>query len=143
MLYPKTCVTDNMSDSLSVLITAFHDRPLNLPKSTTAVAYPGGFSGCPETPPPGHDFFLIRGFTYLHAPTFTSHLNLRLLETPLETNSGYATARAHKTRTLHTHTLAATFTDDFCACQLSPFTDFRLICSVSVECNTSLKFRHF
>ena len=21
------------------------------------VAYPGGFSGCPETPPPGHDFF--------------------------------------------------------------------------------------
>ncbi len=55
------------------------------------VAYPGGFSGCPEPPPPGHDFFLIRGFTSLHAPTFTSHLNLRLLETPLETNSGYAT----------------------------------------------------
>ena len=25
------------------------------------------------------------------APTFTSHLNLRLLETPPETNSGYAT----------------------------------------------------
>ena len=21
------------------------------------VAYPGGFSGCPEPPPPGHDFF--------------------------------------------------------------------------------------
>ena len=61
----------------------------NLPMS---VAYPGGFSGCPETPPPpGHDFFLIRGFTSLHAPTFTSHLNLRLLETPLENNSGYAT----------------------------------------------------
>ena len=56
-----------------------------------AVAYPGGFSGCLETPPPGHDFFSIRGFTSLHAPTFTSHLNLRLLETPLETNSGYAT----------------------------------------------------
>ena len=36
-------------------------------KSDT-VAYPGGFSGCPETPPPGHD-----------------------LETPPETNSGYAT----------------------------------------------------
>ena len=64
-----------------------------------AVAYPGGFSGCPETPP-GHDFFLIRGFTSLHAPTFTSHLNLRLLETPLETNSGYATARGrfHRAR---------------------------------------------
>ena len=56
----------------------------------TPVAYPGGFSGCPD--PPGHDFFLIRGFTSLHAPTFTSHLNLRLLETPLDTNSGYATA---------------------------------------------------
>ena len=24
--------------------------------SNSAVAYPGGFSGCPETPPPGHDF---------------------------------------------------------------------------------------
>ena len=55
------------------------------------VAYPGGFSGCPETPPPAM-IFLIRGFTSLHARTFTSHLNLRLLETPLETNSGYATA---------------------------------------------------
>ena len=43
-------------------------------------------------PPPAMIFFLIREFTSLHAPTFTSHLNLRLLETPLETNSGYATA---------------------------------------------------
>ena len=31
--------------------------------------------------------------TPLLATIFTSHLNLRLLETPLETNSGYATAR--------------------------------------------------
>ena len=30
--------------------------------------------------------------TPLLAPTFTSHLHLRLLVTPLETNSGYATA---------------------------------------------------
>ena len=52
----------------------------------------GGFLVARKPPPPGHDFFLIRGFTSLHAPTFTSHLNLRLLETPLETNSGYATA---------------------------------------------------
>ena len=58
------------------------------------MAYPGGFSGCPETPPAM--IFLIRGFTSLHAPTFTSHLNLRLLETPLETNSGYATAHGSK-----------------------------------------------
>ena len=73
--------------------TYVHVRPR--PLSTTAcdlesVAYPGGGgSGCPETPPAM--IFLIRGFTSLHAPTFTSHLNLRLLETPLETNSGYAT----------------------------------------------------
>ena len=26
-------------------------------QNSVAVAYPGGFSGCPETPPPGHDFF--------------------------------------------------------------------------------------
>ena len=43
----------------------------------------GGFLVARNPPPPGHDFFLIRGFTSLHAPTFTSHLNLRLLETPL------------------------------------------------------------
>ena len=67
-------------------------RLTSISRHIRTVAYPGGFSGCPETPPPpGHDFFYIRGFTSLHAPTFTSHLNLRLLETPLETNSGYAT----------------------------------------------------
>ena len=54
-----------------------------------AVAYPRGFSGCPETPP-DHNFF-IQGVTPLLAPTLTSHLHLRLLETHLETNSGYAT----------------------------------------------------
>ena len=54
-------------------------------------------------PPPGHDFFLIRGFTSLHAPTFTSHLNLRLLETPLETNSGYATEHRLSAPTHHRH----------------------------------------
>ena len=56
-----------------------------------AVAYPGWFCGCPETPPPpGHDFF-NQAVTPLLAPTFTSHLNLPLLEKNLETNSGYAT----------------------------------------------------
>ena len=34
-------------------------------------------------PPPGHDFFIIRWVTPLLTPTFTSHFNLRLLETPL------------------------------------------------------------
>ena len=29
------------------------------PMFRESVAYPGGFSGCPETPPPGHDFFKL------------------------------------------------------------------------------------
>ena len=49
-----------------------------------------GFSGCPEPPPPTM-IFLFRGVTPLLAPTLTSNLHLRLLETSLETNSGYAT----------------------------------------------------
>ena len=41
---------------------------------------------------------------------------------------------AHKTMTLHTMTLSnMTFTNNFCACQSSPFTDIRLIRSVFVE----------
>ena len=33
--------------------------PKKPPRTRWSVAYPGGFSGCPETPPPpGHDFFL-------------------------------------------------------------------------------------
>ena len=46
-----------------------------------------------RNPPPDHNFF-IQGVTPLLAPTLTSHLHLRLLETPLETNSGYATGNA-------------------------------------------------
>ncbi len=44
---------------------------------------------------------------------------------------------AHKTMTLHTQTLSATFTNNFCACQSSSFTDIRLICSIFVEYITS------
>ena len=44
---------------------------------------------------------------------------------------------AHKTMTLHTTTLSTTFTNNFCACQSSPFTDIRMICSVFVEFITS------
>ena len=44
---------------------------------------------------------------------------------------------AHKTMTLHTMMLSMTFTNNFCACQSSPFTDIRLICSVFVEFITS------
>ena len=43
----------------------------------------------------------------------------------------------HKTMTLHTQTLSTTFTNNFCACQSSPFTDIRVICSVFVEFITS------
>ena len=44
---------------------------------------------------------------------------------------------AHKPMTLHTMTLSMTFANNFCACQSSPFTDIRLICSVFVEFITS------
>ena len=44
---------------------------------------------------------------------------------------------AHKTMTLHTQTLSTTFTNNFCACQSSSFTDIRLICQVFVEFITS------
>ena len=44
---------------------------------------------------------------------------------------------AHKTMTLHTQTLSTMFTNNFCACQSSAFTDIRLICSVFVEFITS------
>ena len=39
--------------------------------------------------------------------------------------------------TLRTMMLSMTFTNNFCACQSSPFTDIRLICSVFVEFITS------
>ena len=71
-------------------LDALLPHPKHVPSGS--VAYPGGFSGCPETPPPATMFFLFRGVTPLLAPTLTSHLHLRLLETPLDTNSGYATA---------------------------------------------------
>ena len=54
------------------------------------MAYPGGFSGCPETPP-GHDIFLIHpngtltGTDLHQPPKFVTFGN------PPETNSGYAT----------------------------------------------------
>ena len=53
----------------------------------------GGFLVA-RKPPPSHDFLLIRGVTPLLAPTFTSHLHVRRSETPLQTNSGYATANS-------------------------------------------------
>ena len=46
----------------------------------------------PGNPPLRQRSFYSGVVTPLLAPTFTSHLHLRLLETPLETNSGYATA---------------------------------------------------
>ena len=45
----------------------------------------------PGTPPPPTMIFLNQGVTPLLAPTLTSHFHLRRSETPLETNSGYAT----------------------------------------------------
>ena len=45
--------------------------------------------------PPGLDCFGNQAVTPLLAPTLTSHLNLRLLETPLETNYGYATVHSY------------------------------------------------
>ena len=51
----------------------------------------GGFLVARKPPPPAMIFF-SQGVTPLLAPTFISHLHLRRSETPLETNSGYATA---------------------------------------------------
>ena len=46
----------------SVTWTITSNYPINYYTSMfneihATVAYPGGFSGCLETPPPGHDFF--------------------------------------------------------------------------------------
>ena len=57
------------------------------------MAYPSGFFGCPETPPPpAKNVFLNHGVDTILSQTFTSHLNLRNLEREKpDTNSGYAT----------------------------------------------------
>ena len=51
----------------------------------------GGFLVARKPPPPGHDFVNQWFDTVILAPTITSYLHLRRSETPLETNSGYAT----------------------------------------------------
>ena len=65
-----------------------------IPWQVQAVAYPGGFSGCPEIPP-AMIFFKTTLMTHLLALTFTNHLNLWLGNPPPppETNSGYATVK--------------------------------------------------
>ena len=55
---------------------------------SSSMAHPGFFSGRPETPPPTMIFLIYPNDTLILAPTF----NRRDLETPRETNSGYATA---------------------------------------------------
>ena len=45
------------------------------------MAYPGFFLVARK--PPSQDFCLNQGVDTMLAPTFTSHLNLRVLETPL------------------------------------------------------------
>ena len=48
--------------------------------------------------------FFNQGVTPLLAPTFTSHLNLRLLETLRQTNSGYATVSSYYVQAVRTET---------------------------------------
>ena len=74
--------------------------------------------------PPAMIFFNYRGLTSLHAPTFTSHLNLRLLETPLETNSGYATEAYESPFTAHHCSL--TVTPNKCCLRLKFFQNYSL-----------------
>ena len=51
----------------------------------------------------------------------------RLPRSPLGPAEKHHSPCADKTMTLHTQTLATTFTNGFCACQLSPFTEFRTL----------------
>ena len=55
----------------------------------------GGFLVARNPPPPTMICF-NQGVTPLLAPTLTSHFHLRRSETPLETNSGYATGTGMK-----------------------------------------------
>ena len=91
---------------IAAMITRWHyciklQRNLDCKKKnqhlpTAAVAYPGFFFCLPGNPPPTMIFF-NQGVTPLLAPTLTSHFHLRRSETPLETNSGYATAQGKTT----------------------------------------------
>ena len=81
--------------------------------SLSPVAYPGGVSGCLETP--RHDFLTSTLMTPLQAPIFTSPLNLWLLETPHETNSGYATVSPLHNIHLHVAVLQFGFITIFVA----------------------------
>ena len=49
--------TDLLGMDLEQWREALEKRRMKVSRAKAAVAYPGGFSGCPETPPPGHDFF--------------------------------------------------------------------------------------
>ena len=69
------------------ILAAIHNM-MSLMHTSIPVAYPGGFSGCPEIPPPAPRFFSKSGGETV---TDTNHLNLRLLETPPDATSGYAT----------------------------------------------------
>ena len=66
----------------------FTGKPIEVFTGITSGVSRGVFwlSGTPPTM-----IFLNQGVTPLLAPTLTGHLHLRRSETPLQTNSGYAT----------------------------------------------------
>ena len=70
----------------------------------------GGGFWLPGNPPPPAIILFNQGVTPLLAPTFTSHLDLRLLETSPETNSGYATGSYHLSRLFFLHIDQVTLT---------------------------------
>ena len=84
----QSIARENRNGDYTPLLYTSHVKLFVLATFTSSVSR--GFSGCPENPPAR--IFLIRGVTPLLAPTLTRHLHLRRSETPLEPNSGYATA---------------------------------------------------
>ena len=93
-----------------------------------------------------HDIIKSLSPLYWPKPPSAAPLDIAFIDRPL-TGRNRPSAKtmcldksipcAHKTMTLHTQTLSTTFTNNVCACQSSPFTDIRLICSVFVEFITS------
>ena len=64
---------------------------IRMEREQQPVAYSGVFSGCPETPPPGHDFFYNQVGDTLTGTDLHQPLQFATFGNPPDTNPGYAT----------------------------------------------------